>query len=66
MHLAFELPRFRSSRSFRRLVVRPKQRRLKSKNALKDAATAEEPIFEATAEERYLQRGELKLPIATL
>jgi hypothetical protein len=64
LHLAFRLPRFLSSRSFRRLAIRTESKRLKTPKELGPAGDVDVSLYGRSQADVYLSRGDLSFPSA--
>ena len=62
MHLAFRLPRFLSSRSFRRLAVRTESKRLKTPKEVERAEDLDVSLYGRSQADVYQSRDELPKP----
>ena len=62
VHLSFQLPRFLSSRSFRRLATRSEAKRVKTAEEIKAARTPKEKLTDTSPAETYLCRMHRDLP----
>ena len=61
MHLAFRLPRFLSSRSFRRLAVRTESKRLKTPKEVERAEDLDVSLYGRSQADVYQTRDELSI-----
>ena len=62
MHLAFRLPRFLSSRTFKRLAIRSEVKKLITKDAVLEAGSMNDGLTSSTPAELYLRRSTICRP----